>query len=249
MENQREDLIDSRAQTCFSLGDELNNEPTWFWWDNSQAACASAIRTSGVAFNQCCFGWSDLVYLPASTHKRFRSMAWAFQGVFHEVALPTILHALAYDGVAMLAFVDCTGGCCWDLEWLSVGGALCHHRVMLEQDADAREHLPCAGGKGDDYFRASEAQAAPQAQSGGGSCDTNGACVGLGCPDGYNVAVVAETCNCVCFPAPMASESERPLSSLALLSTNQSGVRVMPSQAYLRVAAMAPGAAGMLYSR
>jgi hypothetical protein len=61
-------------------------------WSASHLTCPRAAARAGIA--ACCIGWSDLLYLPVHAQAAFRSLSSFFVQVFHEVALPTILHHL-----------------------------------------------------------------------------------------------------------------------------------------------------------
>ena len=65
----------------------------WNWFFDSHLACARAARLHNVS--ECCVAWSDVLFLPRHVHGAFRTMAKAFWEVFHEVAIPTILNAIA----------------------------------------------------------------------------------------------------------------------------------------------------------
>lgn len=53
----------------------LPESHAWFWWLDSKAGCIAAIPHMPPAIRKhvCCYGWSDLAYLPRHAHKLFRS--------------------------------------------------------------------------------------------------------------------------------------------------------------------------------
>ena len=66
---------------------------TWAWWSGSHHLCHQAALSVGAS--HCCYGWSDMLYLPAAAHTAYKAMAeGAFANVFHEVAIPTIMRRL-----------------------------------------------------------------------------------------------------------------------------------------------------------
>ena len=83
----------------------------WEWFMEAQPQCLKAALAQNIS--HCCIGWSDALFLPQQSHARFRELVRAFQGVFHEVAIPTILNAIAAGGGARWApSLPCLGSCC-----------------------------------------------------------------------------------------------------------------------------------------
>ena len=52
---------------------------TWAWWSHSHIHCLAA--SSALGIKECCYGWSDLVYLPAHTQAAFRRLAAGASGL------------------------------------------------------------------------------------------------------------------------------------------------------------------------
>ena len=86
----------------------------WWWWVRSDKACRMAGALLGL--DECCYGWSDLLFLPARAQATFRRLAAGgrshairgvdegldadfkrddLKGVMHEVAIPTILRHMS----------------------------------------------------------------------------------------------------------------------------------------------------------
>ena len=105
----------------------------WFWWDNSSLECrAAASELGGGLVTSCCYGWADLVILPARAHESFARLARAFARTFHEVAIPTIVHAISSNealGQVPHHPLQCVGSCCSRVED-PLGNAWGHHRIM-----------------------------------------------------------------------------------------------------------------------
>lgn len=127
----------------------------WEWFMTAHPQCLAAALANNVS--HCCIGWSDTLFLPRQSHERFRQLAQAFYGVFHEVAIPTILNAMNESGVARWApSLPCLGSCCTDIsardllarrkqqqcDGSSPGGVTCAHRLLL-QSRDAELAMSC----------------------------------------------------------------------------------------------------------
>lgn len=119
----------------------------WLWWQRSHESCPAAASNRLVRgrVRACCIGWSDLIFLPASMHRTFRVLAGVFAGVFHEVALPTILNALpalSRDHSAQFKSLSCAGSCCGAIDlradWMA---NMCAHRVALQNISLEDERL------------------------------------------------------------------------------------------------------------
>ena len=65
------------AQMPYCHGQDNGNRTcggrTWAWWSHSDASCRMAAVALGL--EACCYGWSDLVYLPRAAQHAFRSLA------------------------------------------------------------------------------------------------------------------------------------------------------------------------------
>ena len=46
---------------------------TWWWWARSDLACH--LTAKALNLESCCYGWSDLVWLPAHSQPAFRRLA------------------------------------------------------------------------------------------------------------------------------------------------------------------------------
>lgn len=123
----------TRGPTRCVLQCEHNN---WTWWHNSLPQCRIAATQRDLAW--CCYSWADILFLPASALRAFRSLASSFAKVFHEVAIPTILHALwANASIRWEPSLDCLGGCCADVPWnAAVQQSMCAHRLKLQRIAN-----------------------------------------------------------------------------------------------------------------
>jgi len=116
---------------------------TWSWWKTSHTTCLRAAEAwpsaSPLKPRACCYGWSDLLFLPAKVHEAYRGLAHAFRRTFHEVAIPTILNALASPSTGYRWAPDattCLGGCCARLPWnQNTQHAVCAHRIALQEMA------------------------------------------------------------------------------------------------------------------
>ena len=128
----------NRTRTTYRCPDATGKlDSPWDWWMDAHLRCRTAALSRGVA--ECCYGWSDFVYLPRRAHAAFTELAAAFRAVFHEVALPTILNELRNrsGGVKWdTSSLRCAGGCCVNLPWnRETLNAPCGHKVLLQ-------HLP-----------------------------------------------------------------------------------------------------------
>ena len=67
----------------------------WGWYADSHAKCAEAAKALG--FDECCFGWSDFVYVPISALYEYARVLSSppMRRLFHEVAIPTTINLLA----------------------------------------------------------------------------------------------------------------------------------------------------------
>ena len=73
---------------------------TWGWYADSRQRCLNAAAQHDAP--DCCYGWSDFVYVPARALPEFARLlrAPAFRGLFHEVAVPTVVNTLVRRGLA-----------------------------------------------------------------------------------------------------------------------------------------------------
>jgi hypothetical protein len=136
--------------TCYgSNGNITCAGRTWHWWSDSSARCARAASLVGI--EACCYGWSDLLFLPSHAHAEFRALAEPFRDVFHEVAIPTILHhmhstesqrsgTIATPASLPLPWLrlPCHGSCCSTVDSWANGArpSLCAHKVRLQALAE-----------------------------------------------------------------------------------------------------------------
>ena len=98
-------------------GNVTCGDRTWHWWMGSQTSCPEAAQRSGLS--ACCYGWADLLYLPWRAHAAFRALSDVFREVFHEVAIPTMLHGMQQATTRwgppvpwLQAGFSCAGSCC-----------------------------------------------------------------------------------------------------------------------------------------
>ena len=128
--------------TCLSVGGRISDvwEPrggrqseNWGWWDDAWPKCQIAALASNMT--HCCCGWSDLLYLPAAMVMPFCKSAALFRDVWHEVAIPTILHALTGREQTAVTLAHCLGGCCENVPWSKARLAACSHKVDLRLNA------------------------------------------------------------------------------------------------------------------
>ena len=140
-----------RNQTCmlhschgYDPGDRSSaRQHLWPWWMNSLATSYAAARKLGV--REVCYGWVDLLFLPAAAHAAFRRLAREFGDTFHEVAIPTILNQLQHepDGNAVhwKPALQCLGSCCDGVPWTpKTERSECAHKIALP----SRPSLSCA---------------------------------------------------------------------------------------------------------
>ena len=112
----------------------------WEWFMAAHPQCLAAALANNVS--HCCIGWSDTIFLPRRSHERFRQLAQAFYGVFHEVAIPTILNAMNASGEARWApSLPCLGGCCGDVNPRDL---LARRTQQQQCDGTSRGAVPCA---------------------------------------------------------------------------------------------------------
>mmetsp|Transcript_83893 Transcript_83893/g.234159 ORF Transcript_83893/g.234159 Transcript_83893/m.234159 type:complete len:286 (-) Transcript_83893:84-941(-) len=91
---------------------------SWHWMDGLRAAGEEAVDRARRGLNwslgepaRVCRGWVDLFYLPRRAWKDFRTLAPYFRRVFHESAVPTMLHILASSGRhPTREWLQCWGG-------------------------------------------------------------------------------------------------------------------------------------------
>jgi len=88
-----------------------------------------------------CAGWSDLYYVPIGLALEFADLMtlYYWHRVFHEVAVPSILHILSNGSMEEEVVSECFGCCCCDiapqLEPAAVlRGRACAHRVNLRDE-------------------------------------------------------------------------------------------------------------------
>ena len=143
---------DDLKYACYATGSAAaRNFTAWSWWPGFHPACEEGSRDGqgGLdpgrvmlrASGRCCYGWSDLLYLPRASQRAFASLA---KGAFgqtnaHEGAIPTIALALANAGVVLaVRALGCAGGCCAGPGWAGVqagGRPLCSHPMDLRDEA------------------------------------------------------------------------------------------------------------------
>jgi hypothetical protein len=145
--------------SCATPGSErfVEQADAWPFWANFSASCDAAIRRdreSGASdgaltqLNKCCYGWSDLLYLPRRAQSTFATLA---RGAFrtaesHEGSIVTIALALNASGVAPLDTLTCEGDCC-NVDGASIWeritqDTLCAHPVDLRDRTGWSRALP-----------------------------------------------------------------------------------------------------------
>jgi len=107
-----------------------------------------------------CAGWSDLYYVPMRLAAAFGDLMhlYFWQRVFHEVAVPSILHILSGGSREEEVLDGCFGCCCCDLEpaidpALVLGKQECAHRVDLRALAALCEPRSSAPSQRPSVFR------------------------------------------------------------------------------------------------
>lgn len=130
-DDYRHKIVMPRARAehmCYRPGTADFANVSWPLWEQFAPLCASAIATYSPkaeddepdvgwplrAYGHCCYGWSDLLYLPRAVQPYWAALATGplaeVEG--HEAAISTISHALAFEGVAELTDLSCGGDCC-----------------------------------------------------------------------------------------------------------------------------------------
>jgi len=69
------------------------------WRQCTQATAQLNTNLSGALFDECCYGWSDMIYVPSSALAEFARLSTAMRHIFHEVAVPTALNFLVHRGL------------------------------------------------------------------------------------------------------------------------------------------------------
>lgn len=141
------------------------------WRYNSLALCARAARR--YKLSHCCHSWSDIVFLPVGAHEPFRRLALErdMRGVFHEVAVPTILKSLSEQRLAgWETALDCLGGCCKNIRWdRRTKSALCAHKLALHNPRTFRSPAACAAPRrrqdAEPFIKPSARPAAPSSRA------------------------------------------------------------------------------------
>ena len=124
----------------------------WSWPHDARKTCVAVAKSLGS--DVCCVAWADAFYLPAREAETFvRGLALAAHvNLYHEAALPTLLHHAAVkgstsgrrrrserDGEPSMRAVRCAGSCCSSVSWREALDAKCGHRVGLQSiPAEAR---------------------------------------------------------------------------------------------------------------
>ena len=130
------------APTVCASGAELAADTTAPWHENSKAlglAALEKIQAGGERLRprawpagRLCFGHGDIFYLPASMIGRWGGWAQAFEGVMHECAVPTLVHAAAAELGAVPLDTACEGHCCAFLGNPDLRASNCAHRIDFE---------------------------------------------------------------------------------------------------------------------
>ena len=103
----------------------------WQWWSNSLHYCHVGAKEGG--FRQCCFGWSDFVFVPRQKHTLLRRILTHLWGAMHDVSIPTALNALKQVHGLPWKNVDCFGSCCTAVPFnATTRRGLCAHKISLQ---------------------------------------------------------------------------------------------------------------------
>ena len=142
--------FDNRTQWALKTAELIKNNKNPGRLSETREAChrmAAAAR-----WDTCCFGWGDMLYLPAGSHQHLfarhsRHLFHMFGLAPNEVAVPTILRniELVTGGARPYRRVRCSGSCCGSI---SLEGALdahvCAHAVHLQDATQSEDELNCA---------------------------------------------------------------------------------------------------------
>ena len=86
----------------------------------------------------CCFGWSDMYYVPQFALDAFAELSNALSSEFLEVAIPTIARVLQQEANVSWWKTPCTGNCCQQIRdppsiRPSATSQLCGHKLALDK--------------------------------------------------------------------------------------------------------------------
>ena len=115
-------------------------------------ACATALQQEPEALRRleasvaagaidatCCYGWMELLHLPARVHTRFIELEQTFRNVFHEFALTVMLFILDLDhkerraGGAPWQTLPCFGGNVDRVPFSEARTHICAHKIDLRE--------------------------------------------------------------------------------------------------------------------
>ena len=99
-----------RRRAAGSLVDYNHSLGRYPWHMGSMPACVAAVKKLGET--QCCYGWTDLVYVPTPVVGLFAEVCETMDEVFHEVAIPTAVYILTRRSRVPLHLLRCDGSCC-----------------------------------------------------------------------------------------------------------------------------------------
>ena len=136
----------AKAGTFCASGAELAADCGWGWCDKNvsgpgqpsvQEMGLAALATLAANLTQwpvgrLCRGHSDIFYVPTRFMASFARFAPALRAVFHEAAVPTLLHLVLWEANArdQFEFTHCNGSCC-DRAGDDLGNYTCAHRLDL----------------------------------------------------------------------------------------------------------------------
>ena len=133
---------------CSADAAELARDEQWSWWADSKNLCLHALDSlyhsddapTGWSAGRCCRGHVDLYYVPVAFFARMLRFMPYFDGVFHEVAIPTLLRMTLGDaGSDSIQDTSCAGSA-WTYLSVDLSTITCGHRVNLS-DTSLREEL------------------------------------------------------------------------------------------------------------
>lgn len=92
----------------------------------------------GKPLKVCCFGWSDMYYVPTSALEAFVTLVSALSTVFGEVAVPTVADILQREANISWWKIPCIGNCCHQVSTPSrfdprVVTTMCGHKLALDK--------------------------------------------------------------------------------------------------------------------
>jgi hypothetical protein len=118
---------------------DLDSSKEWNWWMDSKNLCRNASKTLSNVLryhsdHKCCYGWVDVVFVPARVHSEFREAANILHNIQVEVAIGTIFHAIEQSTNTPWKHVQCKGGSLIKVSWNTINRhTLCAHKVPIHE--------------------------------------------------------------------------------------------------------------------